>query len=64
MGDSLRMEIDGHTPTEAEYRSLAISQYGHFTAMGVRGGRTRGRGDEVEVGRLGAPVLLLPEIMM
>ena len=42
MGDSLRMEIDGHTPTEAEYRSLAISQYGHFTAMGVRGGRTRG----------------------
>jgi branched-subunit amino acid aminotransferase/4-amino-4-deoxychorismate lyase len=36
------MEIDGHTPTEAEYRALAISQYGHFTAMGVRDGRTRG----------------------
>lgn len=42
MGDSLRIEIDGHTPTEAEYRSLLVGQYGHFTAMQVRGGRTRG----------------------
>jgi len=43
MGDSLpRMEIDGRALTGREYQSLALHQYGHFTAMQVRDGRVRG----------------------
>jgi branched-subunit amino acid aminotransferase/4-amino-4-deoxychorismate lyase len=36
-----RIEIDGH-PAGAEQVPSAMSAYGHFTAMQVRGGRTRG----------------------
>jgi branched-subunit amino acid aminotransferase/4-amino-4-deoxychorismate lyase len=36
------LEIDGRAPTARELRALALSGYGHFTAMQVRGGRTRG----------------------
>lgn len=38
----LRFEIDGHAPTDTHLRWLALQQYGHFTAMQFRNGRTRG----------------------
>jgi branched-subunit amino acid aminotransferase/4-amino-4-deoxychorismate lyase len=38
----LRIEIDGSAPTESQLRHLALSSYGHFTAMQVRGGKTQG----------------------
>jgi branched-subunit amino acid aminotransferase/4-amino-4-deoxychorismate lyase len=38
----LRIEIDGHEPTPEELRDAALDTYGHFTAMQVREGRTRG----------------------
>jgi branched-subunit amino acid aminotransferase/4-amino-4-deoxychorismate lyase len=37
-----RIEIDGHAATTSELGVLATLNYGHFTAMQVRGGRTRG----------------------
>ncbi|WP_141955724.1 aminotransferase class IV family protein [Actinoallomurus bryophytorum] len=37
-----RFEIDGHAATTSELSVLAMLNYGHFTAMQVRGGRTRG----------------------
>ncbi|HEX4787758.1 MAG TPA: aminotransferase class IV [Actinospica sp.] len=39
---NLKLEIDGHQPSVEELRDAALSSYGHFTAMQVRGGRTRG----------------------
>jgi branched-subunit amino acid aminotransferase/4-amino-4-deoxychorismate lyase len=38
----LTLEINGQAPTADQLRALALSGYGHFTAMQVRGGRTRG----------------------
>ena len=38
------MEVDGHEPTHEELRDAALDPFGHFTAMQVRGGRTRGLG--------------------
>lgn len=38
----LKLEVDGHEPSVAELRDAVLSSYGHFTAMQVRGGRTRG----------------------
>lgn len=46
------LEIDGRTATAREFKALALSGYGHFTAMQVRGGRTRGL--QLHLGRLGA----------
>ncbi|MEW9530499.1 aminotransferase class IV family protein [Microbispora sp. NPDC049125] len=40
----LRMEIDGRPPTAERLRHPALVNYGHFTAMQVRGGRVRGLG--------------------
>ncbi|MFF5205647.1 aminotransferase class IV family protein [Streptosporangium sp. NPDC000396] len=37
-----RVMVDGHAATAADLRHLAISNYGHFTAMQVRDGRVRG----------------------
>lgn len=37
-----RIEINGHTATASELGYLALVNFGHFTAMQVRGGRTRG----------------------
>jgi branched-subunit amino acid aminotransferase/4-amino-4-deoxychorismate lyase len=36
------LEINGRTAEPDELRALALNGYGHFTAMQVRGGRTRG----------------------
>jgi branched-subunit amino acid aminotransferase/4-amino-4-deoxychorismate lyase len=36
------LEIDGQAATAGQLRAAALSGYGHFTAMQVRGGRTRG----------------------
>ena len=36
------LEFDVRAATARELRALALSGYGHFTAMQVRGGRTRG----------------------
>jgi branched-subunit amino acid aminotransferase/4-amino-4-deoxychorismate lyase len=38
----VRIEIDGQEPTHEELRDAALNTYGHFTAMQVRDGRTRG----------------------
>jgi branched-subunit amino acid aminotransferase/4-amino-4-deoxychorismate lyase len=35
-------EVNGRPATAGELRALALGGYGHFTAMQVRGGRTRG----------------------
>ncbi|MFC8828773.1 aminotransferase class IV family protein [Streptomyces sp. NPDC057137] len=37
------IEVNGEPATEAALRIPALSGYGHFTAMQVRGGRVRGR---------------------
>lgn len=37
-----RFEVDGHAATADELRHPALVNYGHFTAMQVRGGRVRG----------------------
>lgn len=36
------IEVDGHEPTREELQDAALNTYGHFTAMQVRDGRTRG----------------------
>ena len=38
----LTLEINGRAATAGELRALALGGYGHFTAMQLRGGRTRG----------------------
>jgi len=38
----VKIEVDGHEPTREELQDAALNTYGHFTAMQVRGGRTRG----------------------
>jgi branched-subunit amino acid aminotransferase/4-amino-4-deoxychorismate lyase len=38
----LMIEVDGHEPTREELQDAALNPYGHFTALQVRGGRTRG----------------------
>jgi branched-subunit amino acid aminotransferase/4-amino-4-deoxychorismate lyase len=38
----LTIEINGRAATPDELMALALNGYGHFTAMQVRGGRTRG----------------------
>ena len=38
----LTLEINGRAATAGELRALALGVYGHFTAMQLRGGRTRG----------------------
>jgi branched-subunit amino acid aminotransferase/4-amino-4-deoxychorismate lyase len=38
----LRIEIDGSAATGDQLQHLALSSYGHFTAMQVRGGRVQG----------------------
>jgi hypothetical protein len=38
----LTLEIKGRAATAGELRALAFGGYGHFTAMQLRGGRTRG----------------------
>ena len=40
--EGLTLEINGRAATAGELRALALGGYGHFTAMQVRGGRTRG----------------------
>jgi branched-subunit amino acid aminotransferase/4-amino-4-deoxychorismate lyase len=47
-----RIEINGHAATTSELGVLALLNYGHFTAMQVRGGRTRGL--ELHLARLDA----------
>jgi branched-subunit amino acid aminotransferase/4-amino-4-deoxychorismate lyase len=37
-----RIEVNGHPATAEELSHPALVNYGHFTAMQVRGGRTRG----------------------
>ena len=36
------LEVNGRAATDSELRALALGGYGHFTAMQLRGGRTRG----------------------
>jgi branched-subunit amino acid aminotransferase/4-amino-4-deoxychorismate lyase len=43
-GDDVRIEINGHAADEAARSLLDYEGWGHFTAMQVRGGRTRGLG--------------------
>lgn len=38
----LKLEVDGHEPSAAELRDAVLDTFGHFTAMQVRDGRTRG----------------------
>ncbi len=38
----MRIEVDGHPATAEELSVPAVINFGHFTAMQVRGGRTRG----------------------
>ncbi len=38
----LRVEVDGRNATDGDLRSLALINYGHFTVMQIRQGRTRG----------------------
>jgi prepilin-type processing-associated H-X9-DG protein len=38
----IRIEVDGRLATADQLRHPALVNYGHFTAMQVRGGRTRG----------------------
>lgn len=38
----LKIEVDGDEPTREVLQDAALNPYGHFTAMQVRGGRTRG----------------------
>ncbi len=40
--EGLTLEINGRAATAGELRALALGGYGHFTAMQLRGGRTRG----------------------
>ncbi|MEU7875078.1 aminotransferase class IV [Dactylosporangium sp. NPDC049140] len=40
--EPIRVEIDGREPTVADLYQPLLSNYGHFTAMQVRGGRVRG----------------------
>ena len=42
MDELIRMEIDGRGATAEQARAYALAEYGHFTAMQVRGGRARG----------------------
>jgi len=37
-----KLEVDGHEPSAAELRDAVMVTFGHFTALQVRGGRTRG----------------------
>jgi branched-subunit amino acid aminotransferase/4-amino-4-deoxychorismate lyase len=39
---NLKLEVDGREPSLEELQDAALSSYGHFTAMQVRDGRTRG----------------------
>jgi branched-subunit amino acid aminotransferase/4-amino-4-deoxychorismate lyase len=41
-GSSIHVEINGEHATAAQLAHPALVNYGHFTAMQVRGGRTRG----------------------
>jgi branched-subunit amino acid aminotransferase/4-amino-4-deoxychorismate lyase len=41
---AVHIEIDGSAPTTEDLRARALENYGHFTAMQVRGGRVRGLG--------------------
>lgn len=56
------IEVDGHEPTREELQDAALNPYGHFTAMQVRGGRTRGldlhlsRLDEANRAVFGSPL--------
>lgn len=38
----LHIELNGREPTVAELAAIAVTNYGHFTSMQVRGGRVRG----------------------
>jgi branched-subunit amino acid aminotransferase/4-amino-4-deoxychorismate lyase len=49
--------IDGRAPTVAEWRALALHNYGHFTSMQVRGHAVRGLGLHLERLREGNRVL-------
>ena len=40
----LKLEVDGREPSVGQLRDAALDSYGHFTAMQVRGRRTRGLG--------------------
>jgi hypothetical protein len=48
----VKVEIDGHAPTVERLTHPALVNYGHFTAMQVRGGRVRGR--DLHLARLDA----------
>lgn len=43
-GLAVRIEVDGTTATTEQLRGAVLNDYGHFTAMQVRGGRVRGLG--------------------
>ncbi len=43
-GEPIRVEVNGRDATAGQLRHPAMSNYAHFTAMQVRGGRTRGLG--------------------
>ena len=42
--DDVKIEVNGREADEAAVSLLAHEGWGHFTAMQVRGGRTRGLG--------------------
>jgi len=43
-GDDVTIEVNGHEAGQADVSVLEHEAWGHFTAMQVRGGRTRGLG--------------------
>lgn len=42
VGSPIRVEVNGRTATAEQLRHLALGNYGHFTSMQFRDGRTRG----------------------
>jgi branched-subunit amino acid aminotransferase/4-amino-4-deoxychorismate lyase len=44
VGSPIRVEINGWTATAEQLQHLALGNYGHFTSMQFRDGRTRGLG--------------------
>ncbi|HET9168440.1 MAG TPA: aminotransferase class IV [Actinospica sp.] len=56
------IEVNGHEPTREELQEAALDTYGHFTALQVRDGRTRGldlhlaRLDAANLALFGAPL--------
>ncbi len=60
MNGLIRLEIDGHSPTPEELYFPALVNYGHLTALQVRGGRVQGLG--LHLSRLASASLALFDV--